>query len=179
MSLAQHLERSGRAPKIVVWAHNSHLGDARATQMSEQGELNLGQLVRERHPDETYSVGFSTYTGTVTAAHNWGDAAETMRVVPGLPASYEALFHEAGLQRFLVDLRAHRDHELLSKPRLQRAIGVIYRPQTERLSHYFRAQLPRQFDALIHIDTTRAVKPLERAAQPLPVEEAETFPSGA
>jgi erythromycin esterase-like protein len=178
MALSRHLESNGRLPRIVVWAHNSHLGDARATEMSEQGEINLGQLLREHYGPQVFSVGFSTYTGTVTAAHEWGDVAEIIEVRRSLAGSYETLFHEAGLPAFVLDLRAHADHPLLRGPRLQRAIGVIYRPATERLSHYFNAKLTRQFDALVHIDVTRAVTPLERAARPAPVEEAETFPSG-
>jgi erythromycin esterase-like protein len=177
-ALANHLGRDAQRPRIVVWAHNSHLGDARATSMSSLGELNLGQLVRERYAHDAFSVGFSTYSGTVTAAHEWDAAAETMRVRPGLEGSYEALFHEAGVPAFMVDLREHARESLLDGPLLQRAIGVIYRPRTERASHYFDADLPRQFDALLHFDETRAVAPLEHAARALPAAEAETFPSG-
>ncbi len=177
-ALERHLQELGRAPRIVVWAHNSHLGDARATEMAQMGELNLGQLAREHYRDEVFALGMSTFGGTVTAAANWGDAAQTMRIVPGRADSYEALFHETGLARFLLDLRAHREHAQLQTPRLQRAIGVIYRPQTERQSHYFKADLPRQFDAMLHVDVTRALKPLAHAAEPRSVDEAETFPSG-
>ncbi|WP_250125802.1 erythromycin esterase family protein [Chroococcidiopsis sp. CCMEE 29] len=177
--LIAHLEQQGGHTKVVVWAHNSHLGDARATDMGEQGELNVGQLVRERYDDDAVLVGFSTYTGTVTAASNWDAPAERKHVRPALPDSYEALFHNTGLSRFLLTL--HGDNEAivgLREPRLERAIGVIYRPETERLSHYFYATLPDQFDVVIHFDQTRAVEPLERTALWNADEVPDTFPSG-
>jgi erythromycin esterase-like protein len=177
--LIAHLEQQGGHIKVVVWAHNSHLGDARATDMGEQGELNVGQLVHERYDDDAVLVGFSTYTGTVTAASNWDAPAERKHVRPALPDSYEALFHNTGLSRFLLTL--HGDNEAivgLREPRLERAIGVIYRPETERLSHYFYATLPDQFDVVIHFDQTRAVEPLERTALWNADEVPETFPSG-
>jgi erythromycin esterase-like protein len=164
-SLTEYLtsrRRDGDA-RIVVWAHNSHLGDARATEMSRRGEINLGQLVRQSRGDKALLVGFTTYDGTVTAASDWDRPAERKRVRPALAGSYEALFHDAGLQRFFLDLHRARDLRLmLNEPRLERAIGVIYRPETERLSHYFHARLPQQFDAVFHYDRTRAVEPLER-----------------
>src|SRR5688500_914074 len=172
-ALARHLERPGRPARIVVWAHNSHLGDARATEMGEGGELNVGQLVRERYEREAVLVGFTTYTGTVTAASDWDGPAEKKRVRPALPGSWEAVFHATGLPQFLLPLRGRRD---LAASRLERAIGVIYRPETERSSHYFLARLCAQFDAVLHFDETEAVRPLERAALPHP-EPAETFPS--
>jgi erythromycin esterase-like protein len=172
--IAAHLEGRGEAPKIVVWAHNSHLGDARATEMGDDGELNLGQLVREHYGDDCASIGFSTYTGTVTAASDWDGPAEAKRVRRALPESYEALFHETGVPRFLV---MPPEVEELRDPRLQRAIGVIYRPETERQSHYFHARLADQFDALIHIDETRALTPLETWSQH-PEEAPETYPTG-
>ena len=176
-ALVAHLSATGRPAKIVVWAHNSHLGDARATQMGEEGELNVGQLVRERHGSDAVLVGFSTYEGTVTAASDWDGPAERKQVRPGLRGSYEALFHELRGD-FMLNLR---DDAALSRglatPQLQRAIGVIYRPDTERLSHYFPAMLPRQFDALLHYDRTRAVEPLERTAQWERGEVPETFPT--
>jgi erythromycin esterase-like protein len=172
-------QRGEQASKIVVWAHNSHLGDARATQMGEGGEVNVGQLVRENHPGDCVNIGFSTYSGTVTAADDWGEPAQRMRVRPGMPGSYEELFHQAQVDQFLLDLRRAGGSavDALRQPRLQRAIGVIYRPQTERLSHYFHARLAEQFDAMIHIDRTRALEPLERTAIYEP-EEAETYPTG-
>jgi len=177
--LVAHLEQQGGHPKVVVWAHNSHLGDARATDMGEQGELNVGQLVRERYDNDAVLVGFSTYSGTVTAASNWDAPAERKRVRPALPDSYEALFHNTGLSRFLLTLRGDNQAVVgLREPRLERAIGVIYRPETERLSHYFYATLPAQFDVVIHFDQTRAVEPLERTSQWNAGEVPETFPSG-
>jgi len=178
-ALMSHLGGQGRPAKIVVWEHNSHLGDARATEMSERGELNVGQLVRERFGPRAVLVGFSTYTGTVTAASDWGEAAERKRVRPALRGSYEALFHEVGTPRFLLVFREDgRLTDGLREPRLERAIGVIYRPETERLSHYFHARLPDQFDALLHFDETRAVEPLERTAGWEAGEVPETFPTG-
>jgi erythromycin esterase-like protein len=176
--LAGHPVGRDVSAKIVVWAHNSHLGDARATEMGEAGELNLGQLVREHYRADCANVGFSTYTGTVTAASDWDGAAETKGVRPGLPDSYEAMFHAMGMPRFMVTLDKRRlVPPQLREPRLQRAIGVIYRPETERQSHYFGARLVDQFDAMIHIDRTRAVKPLEVRSEHS--EEApETFPTG-
>jgi len=165
-SLANHLSRNARAAKIVVWAHNSHLGDARATEIAKRGEWNLGQLVRERVGEQAGLVGFSTYTGTVTAAPNWDEEPRRYDVRPALADSYEALLHEVGVPRLYLRLRRGRPDLVrgLRQPRLQRAIGVIYRPETERLSHYFRARLADQFDALLHFDRTRAVEPLERTA---------------
>jgi erythromycin esterase-like protein len=176
--LEQHLGRRGNAPRIVVWAHNSHVGDARMTEMGRRGQLNIGQLTRERWPDETALIGFTTYEGTVTAASNWDAPAPTrMRVRPALAGSYEAVFHEAGGSRFLVDLTSGEAGEALLSPMLERAIGVIYRPETERASHYFSALLAGQFDAVIHIDETRAVEPLERIAGWGVAEPPETYPS--
>jgi erythromycin esterase-like protein len=178
-ALAAYLQGQGQPAKIVVWEHNSHLGDARATEMGRAGELNVGQLVRERYGQDAVLVGFSTYTGTVTAATEWGGPAERKRVRPALPDSYEALFHELELEGFLVILRDGDDAiASLRQPRLERAIGVIYRPGTERLSHYFSARLPEQFDAVLHFDQTRAVEPLERTPTWERGEAPETFPSG-
>ncbi|GAA1823313.1 erythromycin esterase [Planosporangium flavigriseum] len=177
-ALVEHLSRQqGQPAKVVVWAHNSHLGDARATEMGSQGELNVGQLVRERHGDDCRLIGFTTYTGTVTAADDWGDAAERKWVRPALSDSVEELFHDAGEKEFLVPVgRAPRAAETLRSARLERAIGVIYRPDTERQSHYFRARAGEQFDALIHIDETRAVEPLERTVVWERGEVPETYP---
>lgn len=178
-ALFQHLDRHGGRSKIVVWEHNSHLGDARATEMGQSGEVNVGQLVRERYGDESFLIGFSTYAGTVTAASDWGAPPERKRVRAGLKHSYEDLFHNVGLPRFLVDLRQESPAiDALRPERLQRAIGVIYRPETERLSHYFHTRLPDQFDALIHIDETSALEPLERTAAWEAGEAPDTYPSG-
>jgi erythromycin esterase-like protein len=175
-----HLARRARRPKIVVWAHNSHLGDARATEMAwQREELNLGQLVRERHGGDAVLVGFSTHAGSVTAATDWGGPAERKRVLPSRSDSHERLMHATGLPRLLLPLRGDPAlAQALQAPRLERAIGVIYRPDTERRSHYFDARLPQQFDALIHIDTTRAVRPLERNAEWRDDEVPETYPQG-
>jgi erythromycin esterase-like protein len=178
--LDNHVSGGGET-RAVIWAHNSHLGDARATEMSERGELNVGQLVREHWGEKSRNVGFSTYTGQVTAADNWDAPAQIKRVRPGLPGSYEALFHEVGKANFLLrmpDASELLTAELLDPPRLQRAIGVIYRPQTERISHYFHARLAAQFDAMIHLDTTGAVMPLEPVAEPAPRALEETYPFG-
>src|SRR5665811_1738277 len=162
-ALIAFLEFDRRAPKIVVWAHNSHIGDASATEMAGRGELNVGQLVRERWGHSALLVGFTTYAGTVTAASDWDMPAERKIVRPALEGSYEALFHDLGLRNFFLGLRGTSEAILgLRQPRLERAIGVIYRPETERMSHYFRARLPHQFDAILHYDVTRAVEPLER-----------------
>jgi erythromycin esterase-like protein len=167
------LDHAGPRSRAVVWAHNSHLGDARATEMSARGELNLGQLVRERFGEQAWLVGFTTHAGSVTAARDWGDPAERRRVRPSLEGSWERLFHDVALPRFLLLLRDGS----LEGERLERAIGVIYRPETERFSHYFGARLPQQFDAVIHIDETAALQPLETWARD-EVDLPETYPSG-
>ena len=162
-AIDRHLSRPGKPARIVVWAHNSHLGDAYFTEMGQaRGELNLGQLVRERVPEDCYLVGFTTHDGAVTAASEWDGAAEHKRVNPSRGDSIEGVLHATGLARFLLPLR---DEPRLAREfrhgLLQRAIGVIYRTETERQRHYFHAQLARQFDALVHIDRTSAVVPLE------------------
>ncbi len=166
-TLAEHLKQGGEPAKTVVWAHNSHIGDAAATEFGQQGEVSLGHLIRQKHPDDCFLLGFTTFEGTVTAASDWGAAAETKRVRPALQGSYEELFHRTGIPRFLITLW---DYEAaigeLKQARLQRAIGVIYRPESERMSHYFYARLSDQFDAVIHLDETRSVEPLESAPQP-------------
>jgi len=178
-ALLEHLHRANGRTKVVVWAHNSHLGDARATEMGQAGELNVGQLVRERYANEAFSVGFSTYSGFVTAAGDWGAPPERKRVRSGLRGSYEELFHQVGIPRMLVPLRDRNEAlEVLRQPRLQRAIGVVYRPQTERVSHYFEAHVADQFDALLHFDHTTALEPLERTPIWNEGEPAETYPFG-
>jgi erythromycin esterase-like protein len=171
-ALAEHLELAQRHAKVVVWAHNSHLGDARATELGQAGELSLGQLVRERAGRDVLAVGFTTHSGTVTAASDWGGPAERKRVRRALPGSWEELLHEIGTERFMLDPSA------LHGPRLERAIGVVYRPETERISHYFHARIAEQFDALIHIDETTAVEPLERSSEWARGELPETYPTG-
>jgi erythromycin esterase-like protein len=176
--LVGFLTGQGQRAKIVVWEHNSHIGDARATEMGKGGEINVGQLVRERYQDQAVLIGFSTYAGTVTAASDWDAPAERKRVRPALEDSYESVFHNAGPGRFMLDLR---DEKLkpLRAARLERAIGVVYRPESERVSHYFHADLPAQFDVILHFDEIRAIEPLDRAAGWQKDQEApETFPSG-
>jgi erythromycin esterase-like protein len=175
VALVRFFEARGQPAKMVVWAHNSHLGDARATEMGRRGEINVGQLVRERYGDAAVSIGFTTFAGTVTAASDWDAPAERKRVRDALPGSVEHLLHRTGIPKFLLRF----DDPALSAftaPLLERAIGVIYLPQTERQSHYFHARVAEQFDALIHIDSTTAVEPLERSSQWTTVEPPETYP---
>ena len=177
-ALQKHLDGLTGQARMIVWAHNSHLGDASATEMGDIGEWNVGQLARDRWGEEAVLVGFSTHHGTVTAASEWDGAAERKRVRPGLEGSYEDLFHRAG-ERFWLPLRGNPAlAELLQERRLQRAIGVIYLPQSERMSHYFHTRLPAQFDAIIHIDETRALQPLVAEPTWHEGEPAETYPTG-
>ncbi|HEU0023565.1 MAG TPA: erythromycin esterase family protein [Thermoleophilaceae bacterium] len=176
--LLAHLERRDAGARVVVWAHNSHVGDARRTDRARRGELNIGQLARERHGGAAMLIGFTTYDGTVSAASNWDAPVERKRVRPALQESYEALFHHAGIPAFWLPLGEYGPAAApLSEPRLERAIGVIYRPETERASHYFAASLAGQFDAVIHIDRTRAVEPLERTVAWQRGEPPETYPT--
>jgi erythromycin esterase-like protein len=146
--------------------------------MGQRGELNIGQLMRERHGTDAVNVGFTTYAGTVTAASEWGAPAERKHVRRALSDSYEALLHAAGIPAFLLcPLAAGDSGRALREPRLERAIGVIYRPQTERQSHWFTASAAQQFDALIHIDRTRAIEPLERTQTWELGEPPETYPT--
>ena len=178
-TLKQLLEHRGPEAKAVVWAHNSHLGDASATEMSMRGEHNVGQLCREAFGDEAYLVGFGTDHGTVAAASSWDGPMEVKKVRSAHEESYERLMREAEGEAFLLPLReqtaADRLRRALLEERLERAIGVIYRPETELQSHYFRAALPRQFDEYAWFNETRAVTPLgPEAAEGMP----ETFPFG-
>ena len=178
-ALDRHLTTDGKPPRIAVWAHNSHLGDAGATEMNDRGEWNVGQLMRERHDGDAVLIGFSTHHGWVTAASDWGEPPQRKRVTDGLPGSWEDLFHQSGSGRFLLNLRDSAELRALAEPqRLQRAIGVIYRPDTERQSHYFYTRLARQFDAMIHIDETSALEPLDKSVAWNTGEAPETFPSG-
>ena len=177
--LLRFLDRTHPNARVVVWAHNSHLGDARATEMGQGGEWNVGQLAREAYGAAAVLVGFTTYTGTVTAASDWDGPAHRKQVRPALAGSYERLFHEAAIPRMLLPIRTDLDlASALASPRLERAIGVLYLPASERRSHYFHAALSEQFDFVLHFDETRAVEPLERGAQWDSGVEAETFPSG-
>jgi len=179
VALASHLETQGQPPKIIVWAHNSHLGDARATDMGSHGEWNVGQLMREKFPKRVVNIGFTTYSGTVTATSDWDESARVKKVRPGMDGSFEELFHATDLPRFFLNLR---DSDVKSAfagmPLLERAIGVIYRPETERQSHYFHASVSAQFDAMVHLDITHALQPLERTSEWDEGELPETFPEG-
>lgn len=181
--LDRHLtQQRGRPARIAVWAHNSHIGDARATDAARRGQWNLGQLVREQHPDprDTFLVGFTTHTGTVAAASDWDAPLETKTVLPSRPDSIERVLHDSGLDRFVLPLRHASDalRRTLARERLERAIGVIYRPDTERFSHYFGVSLSEQFDAVVHVDTTRALQPLDIEPSRQHTAEPQTYPSG-
>src|SRR5215212_3840642 len=157
------LEARGPDAKAIVWAHNSHVGNAAATEVGRTGQLNIGQLCRQHFGDKAHLIGFGTDRGTVMAASRWGAEPEVKPVRPSLQGSYGALFRTANPDRFLLDF--HRGvHEplrdALSRERLERAIGVMYLPETERVSHYFRSVLPDEFDAFIWFEETRAVTPI-------------------
>jgi protein-L-isoaspartate(D-aspartate) O-methyltransferase len=173
------LEARGPLAKAVVWAHNSHIGDARATESgSERHRLNLGQLCRERWGEEVAAIGMGTHSGTVACASHWGAEMEIKRIRPSHEDSYEAWMHASGKPRFLLDLRAKTHpllHKQLLKRRLERYIGVIYRPESELHSHYLEASLPQQYDAFLWFNETLPVTPLQS-------EQGgglgDTFPSG-
>jgi erythromycin esterase-like protein len=176
-ALDRHLAAGGAPPRIAVWAHNSHLGDASATEMGDMGEWNVGQLARDRWGSDAVLVGFSTHRGWVTAADDWDGEHQRKRVRDGLEGSWEDTFFRCDVERALVVLRGNDVvRSLASAPRLQRAIGVIYRPDTERMSHYFNTRLADQFDAMIHIDETNALQPLDSGERR--AKEPETYPSG-
>jgi erythromycin esterase-like protein len=176
--LIDHLDRRGDFARVVVWAHNSHVGDARRTGMGQRGEHNIGQLARQRHGLGATLIGFTTDHGTVSAASDWDAPVERKRVRPAFAGSYEALFHQAELSAFWLPLRdGGRAAAGLREPRLERAIGVIYKPETELASHYFDARLSEQFDAVIHVDETRAVEPLEPTGAWSAGEPPETYPT--
>jgi protein-L-isoaspartate(D-aspartate) O-methyltransferase len=178
-TLCQLLEAKGPDSKAIVWAHNSHIGNAAATEMGQiRDELNIGQLCKERFKHQARLIGFGTHTGTVAAATDWDDPMEVKQVRPSLAGSYERMSHDSGVERFFLDLREGRDERLtqaLLEPRLERFIGVIYRPMTERWSHYAQAVLPEQFDAWVWFDETNAVTPLPGPQLP---GEDETYPFG-
>jgi erythromycin esterase-like protein len=178
LALRRHLRAGGRKGRIVVWAHNSHLGDARATQMGERGEWNVGQLLREQAgASQALLVGFTTYTGHVTAARDWDAPAERRWVRPAHPDSCEHLFHATHLDRFFLPMR-DGVVETLAGPLLERAIGVVYRPESEMASHYFSASLSAQFDAVFHLDETTAVEPFDVTEHWHPHEPPDTYPFG-
>ena len=180
--LLQHLGRA-EAAKLVIWAHNSHIGDARATDFGEDGQITLGQLLRQRHPDEVQLVGFTTHHGSVECASDWDEPPHRERVRPSLPGSWEELFHDCGMERFVVVASALRRAVGERAERLHRAIGVIYRPDSERRSHYYHARIADQYDLVVHVDETHAVQPIDRADDSLSACEThddlpETYPSG-
>lgn len=177
--LADHLG-DGEPAKLVVWAHNSLVGDARATELGDDGQISLGQLVRQRHPREAALVGFTTHEGAVIAADDWDEPSQRLRVRPALPGSWEELFHEAGVPQFYLTAGDMRRVIGAGAERLRRAIGVVYRPGTERRSHYLHARIAEELDLVIHVDTTRAVEPLDPIPLPehAPAHEPETHPSG-
>jgi len=181
-TLCMLLDSQGPDSKAIVWAHNSHIGDARYTDMGmSRGELNIGQLVRQRFGDQVWLVGFGTHSGTVAAADDWDSPMQVKAINPSRPDSYERLCHESGTKRFLLDLRKEREKALgraLTEPRLERYIGVIYRPDTERLSHYSEAIMPRQYDAWVWFDETRAIEPLPGETRPGEASQDDTWPFG-
>jgi erythromycin esterase-like protein/predicted phosphoribosyltransferase len=180
-ALLAHLDRHAGAEsaRVVVWAHNSHVGDARATEVAGDGQLTIGQLARDRYGDDCRLIGFCTYQGTVTAASDWGGIAERKVVRPALAGSVEDLLHETGRGEFLVDMHSGPPaSDALDVVRLGRAIGVIYLPQTERQSHYFHVRPSDQFDAMIHLDSTRALEPLEPTSEWVAGQNPETYPTG-
>ncbi|MRH92610.1 hypothetical protein GFY24_35200 [Nocardia sp. SYP-A9097] len=178
-ALARHLDRPGDPARIVVWAHNSHIGDARATEMAAEGQLSLGQLMRERHGKHCRTLGFTTSSGTVTAASSWGADSERKTVRPALPSSIEELLHDTGIpELFLRTDASDEATAVLRTPRLERAIGVIYQPATERQSHYFHTRAADRYDAVVHIDHTTALEPLSPSSTWIAGSTPETYPSG-
>jgi len=179
VALSRHLGLRQAPAKMVVWAHNSHVGDARATAMGQAGEWNIGQLARQSYGDDCRSIGFTTYSGTVTAASEWDGPTRTIPVRPARADSYESLMHDTEIPAFTLNLKKpSRVADSLRTPMRERAIGVIYRPESELASHYFKAALSDQFDAIIHFDESCAVEPIELEAKKSCGEPAETFPSG-
>jgi erythromycin esterase-like protein len=179
-TLCQLLDAKGPGSKAIVWAHNSHIGNAAFTDMGQRRqEINIGQLCKEKFDARARLIGFGTHSGTVAAADDWDEPMKVKQVRPSLPDSYERVSHDSGVPSFLLDLRegeVGRDiKEALMEPRLERFIGVIYRPETERWSHYSEAILPRQFDGWVWFDETTAVTPLPGEQRP---GEDETYPFG-
>jgi len=175
-TLRRVLDAHGATSRAVVWAHNSHVGDASATELGARGETNIGELCRGHFGTSAYAIGFGTDRGTVAAASNWDEPMQIKDIRPSHEHSYERVCHDSGVARFFLGLRPAGDlREALMEQRRERAIGVIYRPETEMASHYFAAHLPRQFDEYVWFDETSAVQPLEsRELAGLP----ETYPFG-
>ncbi len=171
----------GPDSKGVIWEHNSHVGDATATEMASRGQRNIGEMCRALFGEQAYLVGFGTDHGTVAAASNWDEPMQRMRIVPSREGSYERVFHKTGVPAFALHLRAPRRtavRDELASPLLERAIGVVYRPETELSSHYFYADLTRQFDEYVWFDETRAVRPLAEVVRAPAVELPDTYPFG-
>jgi erythromycin esterase-like protein len=182
-TLGRVLKHRGDNAKAIVWAHNSHVGDARATDMGwSRGELNIGQLCKETFRDRALAIGCDTYCGKVAAAHRWGGDMNVMEVRPALPGSIEELMHFTGVKNFFLDLREGKCdpnlREALMKQRLERFIGVIYRPDTERQSHYSRVVLPYQFDGFVWFDETNPVRTRDVHQPPSKAPLSETWPFG-
>ena len=182
-TLAMILEAKGPQSKAIVWAHNSHIGNAASTEMGQRrGELNIGQLAKEKWDSKARLIGFGTHSGTVAAADDWDEPMQIKQIRPSLPQSHERASHDSALPRFLLDLRSgavgREVGEALLEPRLERFIGVIYRPETERWSHYSDAILARQFDAWVWFDETHAVNALPGEQRPGLRREDETYPFG-
>jgi erythromycin esterase-like protein len=165
--LADQLGQPGRPARLVVWAHNRHVGDARATAMGEAGEISLGQVMRQRHPGETALIGMISYGGTVTCARGWDEPAEVATVPPGLDGSWEQLLHGSGYPRSYLGTASLRRAVGERAQQLQRGIGVVYRPETERLRHYHLSRLADEFDVVIHVDTIRAATEIDTVEGPL------------
>lgn len=173
-----NLKKNIDTPKIIIWAHNSHIGNSKATEMNLRGEYNIGELVKEKFGSNAISIGFTTYNGTVSAASDWHAPVERKILRNALPESYEYIFHATEIEKFFLILKNNKIKNILPKKLLERAIGVIYRPETERQSHYFYTDLAEQFDVIIHFDKTRALEPLEKTSRWLTGETPETYPSG-
>jgi erythromycin esterase-like protein len=178
--LMAHLNGRGSQAKIAVWAHTSPVGDGRATEKKEDHLVNVGQIVREQHGGETVLIAFTTNRGTVTAASDWDRPPEIKQLRPAFSDSYEALFHNTQIARFMI---AHREREtvpeVLRRDKPERSIGAIYHsqiPEAERAAHYFTARLAGQFDAVLYFDETRAVEPLEFTRGETTIEVPLTYP---
>ena len=181
-ALRDHLAQRTDGAKIVVWAHNSHVGDARATELGRGGQHNVGQLARLRWPQETFIVGMTSATGSVTAASDWGGPMLRKPVRPAAPGTIEHELSEWRLPAF-VALTGHgplapRERLAPGDVALERAIGVIYRPETERASHWFAADIHAQFDAIVHVHSAMALEPLDRSPRWDRGEPPETYPTG-
>lgn len=161
-SITQHITKVAGYAKIVIWTHNSHAGNALGTEFAKDGELNLGQLILFRHWGDAFLIGYTTYTGTVLAASDWGEDPKIIKVTPALDDSYESLFHETDLKAFIFDLtNINSKLDFFKQNHLERAIGVVYTPESEKVSHYFNARLADQFHAVIHFDNSSSIHAID------------------